>query len=73
MDRCHVFHNKLSYAIGDGTPPAGNMHIVAFGREFNHMDPEKSVEETLGAVKGLSTPENYNGKSPDIERLVFHN
>lgn len=66
-------HNKLSYAIGDGTTPAGNTHIVAFGGQFNHMDPEASVEETLGAVKGLFAPENNNGKSPDVERLVFHN
>lgn len=66
-------HNKLSYAIGDGTTPAGNTHIVAFGGQFNHMNPDDNVEETLDAVKGLFAPENNNGKSPDVERLVFHN
>lgn len=67
-------HNKLSYAIGDGTTPAGNTHIVAFGGQFNHMNPEDSAEETLGAVKGLFASENNNnGRSPDVERLVFHN
>lgn len=66
-------HNKLSYAIGDGTTPAGNTHIVAFGGQFNHMNPEESVEETLGAVRGLFAPENNSGKSVDVERLVFHN
>lgn len=66
-------HNKLSYAIGDGTTPAGNTHIVAFGGQFNHLNPDDNVEETLDAVKGLFAPENNNGKSPDVERLVFHN
>lgn len=66
-------HNKLSYAIGDGTTPAGNTHIVAFGGQFNHMNPDDDVGETLAAVKGLFAPENNNGKSPDVERLVFHN
>lgn len=66
-------NNKLSYAIGDGTTPAGNTHIVAFGGQFNHMNPDESVDETIGAVKGLFAPENNNGKSPEVERLVFHN
>ncbi|KAK2599657.1 hypothetical protein N8I77_011392 [Diaporthe amygdali] len=66
-------HNKLFYAIGDGTTPAGNTHIVAFGGKFNHMNAEENVEDTLGAVKGLFAPENNNGRSPDVARLVFHN
>lgn len=66
-------HNKLFYAIGDGTTPVGNTHIVAFGGKFNHMNAEENVEDTLGAVKGLFAPGNSNGRSPDVARLVFHN
>ncbi|KAF9889607.1 hypothetical protein FE257_007115 [Aspergillus nanangensis] len=59
--------NKLTYAIGDGTTPAGNTHIVCFGGYFNHIQPEENVNETKKAVETLA-PGNM-----DIERLVFHN
>ncbi|KAB8224373.1 hypothetical protein BDV33DRAFT_188338 [Aspergillus novoparasiticus] len=59
--------NKLAYAIGDGTTPAGNTHIVCFGGAHNHIQPEEDVEATKKAVENMS-PGNM-----DIKRLVFHN
>ncbi|KAL4898058.1 hypothetical protein BDV59DRAFT_190006 [Aspergillus ambiguus] len=59
--------NKLAYAIGDGTTPQGNTHIVCFGGNFNHIQPDEDVESTKRAVENLS-PGNM-----DIKRLVFHN
>ncbi|THY91357.1 monoamine oxidase N, partial [Aureobasidium pullulans] len=58
-------NNSLMYAIGDGTTPSGNTHIVAFGGQHNHMQPEKDIDKTMDALKTL-TP-------MDIERVVFHN
>ncbi|KAI9923895.1 hypothetical protein ASPWEDRAFT_67288 [Aspergillus wentii DTO 134E9] len=59
--------NKLVYAIGDGTTPVGNTHIVCFGGYFNHIHPEEDVNKTKKAVENLA-PGNM-----DIKRLVFHN
>nr|AAQ06637.1 putative monoamine oxidase [Aspergillus nidulans] len=59
--------NKLCYAIGDGTTPAGNTHIVCFGGSHNHIQPEEDIKQTKTAVESLS-PGNM-----DIKRLVFHN
>ncbi|THX59008.1 monoamine oxidase N [Aureobasidium pullulans] len=58
-------NNSLMYAIGDGTTPSGNTHIVAFGGQHNHLQPEKDIDKTMDALKTL-TP-------MDIERVVFHN
>jgi hypothetical protein len=58
--------NKLMYAIGDGTTPAGNTHIVCFGGFNNHMHPEEDVQETKKAVENMA-PGNM-----DIKRLVSH-
>lgn len=66
-------HNKLMFAIGDGTTPAGNTHIVCFGGQHNHIQPEENIEDTKQAVQNLFMPQNHNDKSPNIERLVFHN
>ncbi|KAI7548211.1 monoamine oxidase N [Hortaea werneckii] len=57
--------NKLMYAIADGTTPAGNTHIVAFGASHNPLKPEQDIEQTKRAVTGLVPAL--------IERLVFHN
>ncbi|KAJ5385967.1 hypothetical protein N7509_008508 [Penicillium cosmopolitanum] len=59
--------NKLTYAIGDGTTPAGNTHIVCFGGQHNHIQPEEDVNATKAAVTSMA-PGNM-----DIQRLVFHN
>jgi monoamine oxidase len=59
--------NKLTYAIGDGTTPAGNTHIVCFGGFHNHMHPEDDINKTKEAVESMA-PGNMN-----IRRLVFHN
>jgi monoamine oxidase len=66
-------HNELHYAIGDGTTPAGNTHIVCFGGQNKHMDPEADISVTKRAVSNLFNPSHYNGQSLEIERLVFHN
>lgn len=55
-------NNSLMYAIGDGTTPSGNTHIVAFGGQHNHLQPEKDIDKTMDALKTL-TP-------MDIERVV---
>lgn len=57
--------SKLVYAFGDGTTPAGNTHIVAFGAMRNHLQPEEDIQETLKSVTALT--------SMDVDRLVFHN
>lgn len=57
-------HNKLLYAIADGTTPSGNTHIVAFGADFNHIQAEEDVGKTIGAVQALA-PEIR-----DVQRLV---
>ncbi|KXH40561.1 monoamine oxidase N [Colletotrichum nymphaeae SA-01] len=58
-------HNGLFYALGDGETPTGNTHIVAFGGQHNHFEPDEDIEATKKALQGL-TPMN-------IERIVFHN
>ena len=56
--------NKLSFAVGDGTVPSGNTHIVCFGGNHNHIQPEERIDETKRAVEELA-PGNM-----DIQRLV---
>lgn len=56
--------NKLTYAIGDGTTPAGNTHVVCFGGYFNHIQPEEDIDATKSAVTSMAP-----GKM-DIQRLV---
>lgn len=46
--------NKLVYAFGDGTTPAGKTHIVAFGADFNQLDPDEDVDKTLDALQAMS-------------------
>ncbi|KPM41887.1 Monoamine oxidase N [Neonectria ditissima] len=58
-------HNGLYYALGDGTTPAGNAHIVSFGGQHNHFNPEEDMQATLSALQGLVPM--------DVERVVFHN
>lgn len=66
-------HNELHYAIGDGTTPAGNTHVVCFGGQNKHMDPEVDVDRTKRAVSNLFDAGHYDGQNVQIERLVFHN
>lgn len=54
--------SKLLYAFGDGTTPAGNTHIVAFGANETHLDPEKDVDVTKKILTDLT--------DMNIERLV---
>ncbi|SMR61915.1 unnamed protein product [Zymoseptoria tritici ST99CH_1E4] len=63
-------HNELMYAIGDGTTPAGNTHIVCFGGSNKHFDPETDIEATKRAVKNMFVQQKAE---PEVERLVFHN
>lgn len=62
--------NELMYAIGDGTTPAGNTHVVCFGGSNKHIDPEVNIEATRRAVSNMFAQQD---KEPRIERLVFHN
>jgi len=54
--------SKLLYAFGDGTTPAGNTHIVAFGANETHLDPEDDVSQTAQILKDLA--------DMDIKRMV---
>lgn len=56
--------NKLTYALGDGTLPNGNTHIVCFGGAHNHIQPEEHIDETKRAVQEMA-PGNM-----DIKRLA---
>ncbi|KAF2716233.1 monoamine oxidase N [Polychaeton citri CBS 116435] len=58
-------NNQLLYAIADGTTPAGNTHIVAFGGQRNHLTPEEDIQKTEKALQTMVPM--------DIERTVFHN
>lgn len=63
-------HNELMYALGDGTTPAGNTHVVCFGGDNKHIDPEVDIDATKRAVTNMFVQQE---KKPEIERLVFHN
>lgn len=65
--------NELIYAIGDGTTPAGNTHVVCFGGQQRHFDPEVDIAKTKRVVTNMFAPENNDNVTPEIERLVFHN
>lgn len=55
-------HNHLIFGFGDGTTPAGNTHVVAFGAQHNHFHPEDNIKTTIGA---------FNGFAPvTVQRLV---
>lgn len=56
--------NKLTYAIGDGTTPSGNTHIVCFGGQHSHIQPEEDIDATKAAVTSMAPG------SMDIQRLV---
>ncbi|KAK0389164.1 hypothetical protein NLU13_2739 [Sarocladium strictum] len=58
-------HNSLIYGIADGTTPAGNTHVVAFGGSHSHFHPEDNVKYAIDAFKGFSPM--------TVQRLVFHN
>lgn len=46
-------HNRLIYGFGDGTTPAGNTHVVCFGAQHNHFEPEDDIQETIKALNGF--------------------
>ncbi|CRK06028.1 hypothetical protein BN1723_001664 [Verticillium longisporum] len=46
-------HNGLFYAFGDGETPSGNTHIVAFGGQHQHFEPDENIEKTKEALQGL--------------------
>lgn len=55
-------NNKLIYGFGDGTTPTGNTHLVCFGGQHNHFEPEDDIDQTLEALRGFAPM--------DIERVV---
>ncbi|KAH7086059.1 monoamine oxidase N [Paraphoma chrysanthemicola] len=58
-------NNKLLYGFGDGTLPNGNTHVVTFGAQHNHFEPDETMEETLEALNGLVVMK--------VEKVVGHN
>ncbi|KAH7017965.1 monoamine oxidase N [Microdochium trichocladiopsis] len=62
-------HHALIYSLGDGTTPAGNAHIVAFGAQHNHFEPDEDVARAVDAFRGLAPAET----DMCVRRLVFHN
>ena len=56
-------HNELHYAIGDGTTPTGNTHVVCFGGQNKHMDPEADISRTKRAVSSLFSPSTTAGRT----------
>lgn len=54
--------SKLLYAFGDGTTPSGNTHIVAFGANETHLDPEQDIKKTAKVLTDLV--------DMDIKRMV---
>ncbi|RAL07142.1 flavin monoamine oxidase family protein [Aspergillus homomorphus CBS 101889] len=59
--------NKLFYAIGDGTTPAGTTHVVCFGRAANHIQPEENLDTTKEAVRAMAL------RKMSIKRSIFQN
>ncbi|KAF8864916.1 amine oxidase [Acephala macrosclerotiorum] len=57
--------SKLLYAFGDGTTPAGNTHIVAFGANETHLHPQNDINATKKILTDLT--------DMNIERVIFHN
>lgn len=55
-------HNGLIYALGDGETRHGNTHIVAFGGQHNHFEPDEDIEATKRHLQELVPM--------DIERIV---
>lgn len=46
-------HNNLIYGFGDGTLPNGNTHLVTFGAQHNHFEPNEDIDTTLKALNGF--------------------
>jgi hypothetical protein len=64
--------SKLLYAFGDGTTPAGNTHIVAFGANETHLDPEKDISETKQVLTNLVDMDIQRLVSKSIQFLAFN-
>ncbi|CAK1361666.1 Monoamine oxidase N [Cercospora beticola] len=60
--------DRLTYTFGDGTTPAGNTHLVAFGSSYEgvHLQGEEDISDTVRALQRFA-PEM------DVKRVVFHN
>lgn len=46
-------HNNLIYGFGDGTLPNGNTHLVTFGAQHNHFEPNEDIDTTIKALNGF--------------------
>lgn len=55
-------NGKLIYGFGDGTTPVGSTHVVCFGGQHNHFEPEEDIDQTLEALRGFAPM--------DIDRVV---
>ncbi|CAM1507611.1 Fc.00g072520.m01.CDS01 [Cosmosporella sp. VM-42] len=64
------WEGPLSWTFGDGTTPAGNTHLVAFGCSYEGIQlkpAQDGAESTLEAYRAFA-PDEFR----DIRRLVFH-
>ncbi|KAH7145922.1 hypothetical protein B0J13DRAFT_331771 [Dactylonectria estremocensis] len=64
------WEGPLSWTFGDGTTPAGNTHLVAFGPSYPGIQLKPASDAgrgALAAVKAFAPSE-----MADVRRLVFH-
>ncbi|KAF7560410.1 hypothetical protein G7046_g3749 [Stylonectria norvegica] len=65
-----VWEGPLSWTFGDGTTPAGNTHMVAFGCSYEGIQLKLAEDGAKGALEAYKAfaPDQFR----DIRRLVFH-
>ncbi|KAF7547142.1 hypothetical protein G7Z17_g7944 [Cylindrodendrum hubeiense] len=66
----YQWEGPLSWTFGDGTTPAGNTHMVAFGPSYPGIQLKPASDSAQGALAAYKAfaPSEFT----DIRRLVFH-
>lgn len=66
----YQWEGPLSWTFGDGTTPAGNTHLVAFGPSYPGIQLKPASDSAQGALAAYKAfaPSEFS----DIRRLVFH-
>ncbi|KAH6987990.1 hypothetical protein BKA56DRAFT_578103 [Ilyonectria sp. MPI-CAGE-AT-0026] len=66
----YQWEGPLSWTFGDGTTPAGNTHLVAFGPSYPGIQLKPASDSAQGALAAYKAfaPSEFT----DIRRLVFH-
>lgn len=65
-----MYNKPLGFAFGDGTTPAGNTHVVAFGPSFDGVKLNAKAnngEDAINAMRAFA-PDQF----VDLKRIVFH-